>query len=144
MVLSFIFMKAAKFVFSIVALLLLLVMVILPGIFSVNVLTHEFYHAFRHKDAAKSICVDINQKPYVAHTIVVFPNATAMRTYVESVEDGEEGIAADVGQVASVIYVLFCLVAISLVAFIVVDCVRPVKRHVIRHVRRLRRRLGKR
>lgn len=138
-VLFFIIMRTVKLVIVTVGLLLLLVLVILPGIFSVNVVTHELYHVFRHQDAAKSICVDINSKPFVAHTVVTFPNASALRTYVETEEENEEGIAGSIGQVASLVYVLFCLAAVFLIGWIVADSVKP---RIVVRFRKLRKRLG--
>lgn len=129
---------------SMVALLVLLVIVMLPGILSVNVLTHELYHTFSNGEFARSICVDINKRPYVAHTVLFFPNVTSMYDYVRY-EDEQELGAKRAGQIASAIYVLFSIAAMFLIVFVVADSVKPIKvrvfRHVKKHMRKVRRRI---
>ncbi len=135
-------MNRKELTFCMVASAVLLALVIVPGMLAVNVLAHEFYHMLSLQSVARSVCVDVNTKPYVAHVDLVFPNSTSMRAYIEKQQDGNENRAAFVGKMASVLYVAFSAVAILLLSWVLTVSVdaKRIHRRIMSHVRRLRRR----
>ncbi len=136
-------MNKRRWVFSAIGVLALLVLVLLPGIMSVQILAHEFYHVLNHREAAKSFCVDVNNPPYLAHVEVMFPNETSMRTYMELDSDGEERLAWRFGHFVSCVYIFFSLLAIFGIIWLVTVTVKPERLHrrIVHHVRRLKRKL---
>ncbi len=118
-----IFMAKGRHVLVVAGIAVLLVLVLLPGILSVNLMMHEAYHIFMHKGFADSVCLDIN-RPYIAHVNVVFSNGTEIKAYRGSLEDDEERMANIVGKAFSFVYVLFSLLAIFLVGWVVADGVK--------------------
>lgn len=142
MALSLFMMDRKRFAFCMVVSAVLLALVIVPGILAVNIMTHEMYHMLSLRTVARSVCVDVNSKPYVAHVDLVFSNSTDMREYLERQQDGQEDRAAFAGNVASVLYVLFSLFVIFILSWVLtvsVDTKRMHKR-IVSHMRRLKRR----
>ena len=142
MALSLFIMDRKRFTLCMVVSAVLLALVIVPGILAVNILAHEMYHMFSLQTVARSVCVDVNSKPYVAHVDLVFPNSTDMRAYLERQQDGQEDRASFVGNMASVLYVVFSLFVIFILSWVLTVSVNPKKIHrrIVSHMKRLRRR----
>ncbi len=134
-------MDRKRFFLSVAGFLILMSLITLPGILSTQIIAHEMYHIYKNQDSAKSFCVDINNPPYIAHVQVLFPDHDAMRTYIEQSKNGEEAAAMRAGYIVSAIYVMFSVLAVLWVSWIVTCTIKPqrIRRHVIRHVRRIRR-----
>ena len=144
--LSFIFMYKKKVLLCIVGFLLLFMLVVLPGIFSSYILSHELYHVFKHRDSAESLCFDVNNPPYMAHVMISFDNGSDLRTYSEVREEVDERMANRLGNLLSAVYIVFSILAIFLIAWIINDSkpvmrehVRRMRRHVRGHMKRLRK-----
>ncbi|MBI4447455.1 hypothetical protein HY643_00595 [Candidatus Woesearchaeota archaeon] len=108
--------KNHKFFFGIIILLTFIVIMVLPGILSVEVIAHELYHVYKNSQYAKEICVDINA-PYKSHVYLLFENGTTELSLASEEHKAEELMAERVGEIASIAYVFLSLVAIGWVIF---------------------------
>ncbi len=138
MVLSLNFMNRKELLIGAVLASVLMALVILPGILAVNLMTHELYHMISMKTVAKSVCIDINTKPYVAHVDLTFQNSTDMRAFVERQQNSNEYRAEVLGNIASIGYVVFAIVSVLLICWMMAVSVRPERLHkkIVSHIRK--------
>lgn len=90
---------------------ILLAILILPGMYLVNLYAHESYHAYKHSAYSEKICIDFGENTtFAAHTVVVFPNDT-LKDYTKEMQKKEEKNANRVGKIVAIIYlVIFVLI----------------------------------
>lgn len=91
---------------------IVLAVLLLPGIYFVNLLAHESYHAHKHPGYAEKICINLGgNESFEAHTVVNFLNDT-IKNYTQEMRDEEEKNASRVGRLAAIAYlVIFVVVA---------------------------------
>ncbi len=104
-------MKKIYIQFVLISILILILIV--PSAFFVNIIAHEYYHAYKNKPYSETICFDLT-KPDKAYTIVNYPNLTAKLSYSESNSLNEEIKANNFGRTVSFLYLLFTGMVITL------------------------------
>lgn len=101
-----------KRVFELVVFSFLLSLVIFPGLFYTDVVSHEFYHYIQHQGIVEEICLDIN-KPYWGHVKVSFESEEEMLKYNAEQMSREERNANIFGHVASTMYLINALIVVN-------------------------------
>jgi hypothetical protein len=86
--------------------MILILVLILPSAFFINLLSHEYYHLYKHNPYSESICFDLT-KIEKAYTVVDYPNLTTKLTYSKDARTIEEIKANNFGRLFSFLYILF-------------------------------------
>ena len=110
---------ARKGMMELLTLFFLFALLVIPGALYMEIITHEFFHVYKHQDYAKEICVDFN-KPYTAHVTVQLPGKDQEYRYSPeqlALTDGdierEEVQANRAGRFFSVLYLINALVVLN-------------------------------
>jgi len=90
---------------DVLIIIILLCILLIPGLLFTEILAHELYHVFSHKEYAEEVCIDFNE-PYRAHTVVRFDNRSMMLEYQNSRDYSEEEKAKKIGKLASMVYLI--------------------------------------
>jgi len=85
---------------------ILILFLIVKSAFFVDILAHEYYHAYKNKPYSESICFDLT-KINKAYTVINYPNLTAKMQFSKNPEIKEEIKANHFGRLISFIYILF-------------------------------------
>ncbi len=97
-----------------IILFLLLVLLILPAALFIDVLSHEFYHFYKHKGYSEEIC--LNVKDANAYTVIKFPDYSTKLSYNDNIKNQEERTANRIGKIIALFYSLsIILILISLI-----------------------------
>ncbi|MEK6907212.1 MAG: hypothetical protein AABW45_01675 [Nanoarchaeota archaeon] len=107
-------MKKVYLEFSLIVILILLL--ILPSAFFINILSHEYYHVYKNNPYSESVCLDLTQ-PIKAYTVVNYPNLTTKLSYSNDYRLQEEVKANNFGRLISFLYILF--ITLITTAFII-------------------------
>ena len=108
--------KKHKFYLEMFLLAASIAIIIMPGMFLVNILAHESYHVVSHSQYAEKIYFDLNSKT-LARTIIEFPDSSMNNLTKKEIEK-EEKLATRIGNAAAVIYLfLIALIIFWLITF---------------------------
>lgn len=103
-------MKKSYLQFSLIVLLILLL--IMPSAFFINILSHEFYHVYKNNPYSETVCFDLTQ-PDKAYTVVNYPNLTTKLSYSKDSRLKEEIQANNFGRLFSFLYILLIALIFS-------------------------------
>jgi len=92
---------------------IIIILLIMPSAFFIDIIAHETYHAYKNKPYSESICFNLD-KIKRAYTVVEYPNSTAKLDYLRNSEKIEELKANKFGRLISFLYILFIGLIISL------------------------------
>ena len=107
-------MKKIYIQFVLISILILIL--IAPSAFFVNIIGHEYYHAYKNNPYSETICFDLT-KPDKAYTIVNYPNLTAKLSYSENNALNEEIKANNFGRTISFLYTL--IIGLIITSFLI-------------------------
>ena len=107
-------MKRLYLQFSLIV--ILIVLLIVPSAFFVNMIAHEFYHVYKHAPYSENICFDLT-KPDKAYTVVSYPDLKIKYNYSSKSELEEEIMANNYGRLFSFLYIL--IIGLIATAFLI-------------------------
>ena len=107
-------MKKVYLQFLLIVILILIL--ILPSAFFINILAHEYYHLYKNNPYSETICFDLTQVNK-AYAVVNYPNLTTKLAYSQDSRIIEEIKANNFGRLFSFLYILF--IGLITTAFII-------------------------
>ena len=102
-----------KVLLEFILVIFLVIILIFPSALFIDVIGHEFYHFYEHKQYAEQICLNVNELR--AYTVVNFPDKTTKLGYNEDKQNDEEKSANIFGKIIAFVYSLIALLIIGVI-----------------------------
>lgn len=98
------------------SLVVLIILLLIPSAFFINLTFHEYYHVLKNNPYSESVCFDVTQ-PEKAYTIIHYPNLETKLSHSNEDRLKEEQDANTFARIISSVYVL--LMGIVTIVFII-------------------------
>jgi hypothetical protein len=105
-----------KYLGQVITLLLMVLILVIPGIFSVGLISHEFYHYYKHSDYSQAFCFTVNDVE--THAFVMVNSSAKIDQFDYNLEEKR---ANQFSTTITMIYTIISLMTIIWVVLIIVE-----------------------